>query len=117
MTPRKPAAPSALGHAGKRLWRVVVASYDLGPGEPALLEAACYAWQRHLEAQAILDAEGVVVTSPQGTKVNPAVAVADRCAQLCAKLLRQLRIELPPEAVEKARGGGGRPATARKRVA
>lgn len=116
MTARRPAAPRNLGPAGKALWRVVVGSYDLGPGEPALLEAACFAWQRHQEAQAILDTEGVVVASPQGTKANPAVAVADRCAQTCAKLLRQLRIELPPEAVEKARGGGGRPATVRKRT-
>lgn len=118
MTARRPPAPRSLGPAGKALWRATVAAYDLGPGaEPALLQAMCQAWDRHVEAQAILDAEGVVIATPQGSKVNPAVAVADRMAQLTAKIARQLRLELPPEAVEKARGGGGRPATVRKRAA
>lgn len=109
-----PSPPATLGRAGRDLWHLVQAEYEFGPGEAQLLEAACFAHQRHLEAQAIIDAEGVTVASPQGTKANPAVAVADRCAQTLARCLRQLRIELPPDDLVKLKGGGGRPAVVRR---
>lgn len=112
-----PSPPPTLGRAGRDLWHLVQAEYEFGPGEDQLLEAACFAHQRHLEAQAVIDLEGVVVSSPQGQKANPAVAVADRCAQTLARCLRQLHIELRDEDVVKLRGGGGRPAVVRRRKA
>ena len=112
-----PSPPPTLGRAGRDLWHLVQAEYEFGPGEAQLLEAACFAHQRHLEAQAVIDVEGVVVASPQGSKANPAVAVADRCAQTLARCLRQLRIELAPEDLVKLKGGTGRPAVVRRRAA
>lgn len=116
MTTEHP-VPPALDAEGAALFEAVVSAYELGPGEPALLEAACRAWGRHQEAQVLIDAEGLVAESKQGTKAHPALAVADRMAQLTARLLRQLRVETPPEDVVKIRGGGGRPATTRARKA
>jgi hypothetical protein len=38
-----PRAPSGLGKAGRKLWRVVAGTYELRPDETAHLEAACRA--------------------------------------------------------------------------
>ena len=116
MTRETPEPPEALGPSGAALFRAVVDAYeiDAGAGEDALLIAACFAHQRHLEAQAVLTAEGVVIESPQGIKAHPAVAVADRMAQLTGKLLRALKVEGHPEEMVKLRGGGGRPAVVRR---
>ncbi len=112
-----PEPPDGLGPTGAALFRAVVDAFeiDAGAGEDVLLVAACFAWQRHLEAQAVLTAEGVVIESPQGAKAHPAVAVADRMAQLTGKLLRSLKVEGHPDEMVKLRGGGGRPAVVRGR--
>ncbi|MEX0756125.1 MAG: terminase [Actinomycetota bacterium] len=39
--PRRPRAPTGLGAGGKRLWREVLALYEMNPGELRILEESC----------------------------------------------------------------------------
>jgi phage terminase small subunit len=114
-TPAPPPPPSTLPPRGpgRQLWTAVTKAYVLGAGELQILEAAGIAWEAHQEAAAHLAAEGVVVTSPQGMKANPAVAILDRTGAAVARYLKQLGVSLPEEDVKKIKGGGGRPAVVR----
>lgn len=114
-TPKPPSPPSTLPARGpgRELWKAVTSAYVVGPGEVQLLEAACIAWEAHQAAAAVVAAEGVVVTSPQGVKAHPAIGVMDRCGTALGRHLRQLGVSLPEEDQQKLKGGGGRPAVVR----
>jgi hypothetical protein len=120
--PALPRAPRSLGKDGRRLWKSVTTDYEVGPGELELLETACLAYQRHLEAQVLLDRDGLVVEGRYGVRAHPAAALARDNAALMARALRQLRVELEDDVVKvrsgarggNARGRGGRPSTVRR---
>lgn len=113
--PKPPSPPSSLPprSPARDLWKAVTSAYIIGPGELQLLEAACIAWQAHQDAAAVVAAEGVVVTSPQGVKAHPAVSVMDRCGAAVGRHLRQLGVSLAEEDSKKLKGGAGRPAVVR----
>lgn len=113
--PKPPPPPSTLPPRGpgRDLWKAVTTAYVIGPGELQLLEAAAVAWEAHQEAAAHIAANGVVVTSPQGVKANPACAILDRTGAAVARYLRQLGISLAEDDAKKLKGGGGRPAVVR----
>lgn len=110
--PRPPSHLPAKGPA-RAFWRAVAGAYVIGPGELQLLEAAAVAWAAHQEAAAHIAEHGVVVTSPQGVKANPACAILDRTGAAVARYLRQLGISLAEDDAKKLKGGGGRPAVVR----
>ena len=89
--PRKPPqAPKGLGAAGRRLWRQVVADFELGAGERELLEQACRVLDiiRRLD-EAALERPFVKGSMGQET-LNPAHAEARLQRKTVAALLDQL---------------------------
>lgn len=89
-----PRAPRALKSSGRRLWNQVMEEFELGQHEAAVLLQACRIVDVLDRLQAVIDAEEVVVTSPQGTKTNPAVVEFRQQAVTLAKCMASLRIPL-----------------------
>ena len=79
----RPRVPKGLGPLGRDLWIKTVEAFELEPHGLALLHEMCTTKDRIAELEAIVDREGIMVDSPQGRKVNSALAEA-----------RQLRVVL-----------------------
>ncbi len=88
-----PRAPAGLGAAGRKLWREVLADFELAPDGLSLLTAACRT-VNELERlhQAIVCAE-VMTTGSAGQPVaNPLFAEARAHRATLAKLIAQLAL-------------------------
>src|SRR5262245_49882674 len=71
-----PPAPAHLSPAMQAWWNAVVRDYDLDPHHLHLLEAACDAWDRMVQARDTLRDEGLTVETKQGgTKRHPAADI------------------------------------------
>src|SRR5829696_3531385 len=69
-----PAAPSYLSPAMQEWWGAVLEGYDLDRHHVRLLEAACQAWDRMIEARAALTKHGLSYTDAQGCpKARPEI--------------------------------------------
>lgn len=114
----KPQPPKALGRDARRFWRAVLTEYELSPSELFLLEQAAEAYQHCCAAWRTLAEAGATVPDRYGSpKQHPAVATANQMAQLVARLLKQLGVELVDDDVVRLKGrGAGRPTTTRKRA-
>ena len=112
-----PTPPKILGEPGRRLWRQVLADYELAASELAVLECACTAYDRHAQASAILNDEGMSVLDRYGVaKLHPMCSVVRDSTTLLARCLRQLDVDLDDAAPRPARLGaksGPRPRPAR----
>lgn len=113
----KPQPPRTLGRDARRFWRAVLTEYELSPSELFLLEQAAEAYEHCCAAWRTLSTDGATVADRYGSpKQHPAVATANQLAQLVARLLKQLGVELVDEDVVKLKGrGAGRPTTTRVR--
>lgn len=91
-----PEPPEHLGDAGRALWTSIQRSYGIGDaGGLAYLVIAAEALDRARQAQAILRAEGLVITGARGGLIaHPAVAVERDSLNLCNRSLRELRLPL-----------------------
>lgn len=87
-----PRAPKGLKTGGKLLWQRVLNDFDLGQHEEAVLLQACRIVDILDRLQAVIDAGDVIVTSPQGSKANPAVVEFRQQAVTLAKCMASLRI-------------------------
>ena len=98
-----PPPPAHLSEAMQTWWRQVMHDYALEPHHLRLLEAACDAWDRMVEARETLREEGLTVETKQGgTKRHPCADI-ERDARLAfARLLRELDLDAdaPPERPE-----------------
>lgn len=108
-----PAPPTGTRAGGRRLWASVAGQFDLDEHETAILVEAC----RTVDALDALDArvrvQGVIVTSPQGDRANPALVEARQQRITLARLLAALRVPQGAEGDEQAsarpqRRGGAR---------
>ena len=101
--------PRHLSAASKKWWRAVLDSYDLEPHHLKLLEAAATAWDRMVEARALVDAEGLVVHDRWGqAKAHPAVNIERDARIAFARLVRELDLEGEPQSdVRPPRRRGG----------
>lgn len=80
MARRKAPAPSHLSELARAAWDELVLG-DENKGELASLEAAAVQLARARDAQARIDAEGLIIAGPKGEPVpHPALAV-ERAAQ------------------------------------
>lgn len=119
MTPSTPKPPAFLGPDGRRIYRTVLREFELSPSEMAILEQLAAAYEHSLAAWRMLSAEGLTVEDRYGAaKQNPAVATASTFSTLCARLAKQLGVELAESDQVKLKGRGpGRPAVVRARKA
>jgi phage terminase small subunit len=117
MTPQTPKPPPYLGSDGRRLWRTVNREFVLSPSELAICEQAAAGFDVASAAWRTLATDGAVIEDRYGSpKQHPAVATANQMAQLVARLLKQLGVELADEDAVKLKGrGAGRPAVTRAR--
>lgn len=99
--------PRNLGAAGRRLWRSVMADYELEQHEALLLAQAC----RTADVVAALDAAvGGELTTDDG-KVRPEIVEARQQRIVLARLLAALRVPLGEQTED---GGHGPPRLQRR---
>ena len=99
----KPAAPSGTRAAGKRLWKAVLDEYELEEHELLLLREAVRTTDTLDALELLVQAQGAVVTSPQGEKANPALVEARQQRIALARLLAALRLPAGEEGAEDRR--------------
>jgi P27 family predicted phage terminase small subunit len=96
----KPTAPPKhLSAESKKLWRSVLADYELEPRHEAVLLAALEALDRMRQAQALIAAEGLTVLDRYGTaKAHPAVVIERDSRTAFLRAMRELGLDLdaPP---------------------
>lgn len=88
-------------------WRSVLESHDLDPHHLRLLEAACGAWDRMVEARGALDAHGLIFTDKNGDpKTRPEVAIERDARIAFARLVRELDLDAAPPPQPRGRPPG-----------
>ena len=98
-------APDYLQPATRAWWESVVTRWELEPHHVRLLTLACVAWDRHEEARALLEREGLTTgTKAGGRRCHPAVRIESDCRLQFARLVRELDLDLdaPPAASRPA---------------
>ena len=88
--------PKGLSVEAQRLWTKTTTDYELAEHELALLLKACRTLDIVAELEAIVAAEGAVISSPQGSKAHPALVESRQQRLAFARLVAALRI--PDEA-------------------
>ena len=92
-----PTAPAHLSEAMQAWWRAVMADYALEPHHLRLLEAACDAWDRMVQAREVLRVEGLTTKPRDGSSKKHPCADIERDARLAfARLLRELDLDCEP---------------------
>lgn len=81
------ARPRGLRAPGKRLWNAVTGDYELDAPELALLEEACKVRDFIADLRAKVAADGSVISSSQGPRVNPAAVEARQQTLVLLKLV------------------------------
>lgn len=106
MTKKIPAAPPGTGTAGRKLWRGVLADWDLEPHELSLLAEAVRTVDTLDELQAAVDRDGAIVPDRFGQdRPHPALVEARQLRVTYARLLAALRL---PDGVEGDESQGRR---------
>jgi P27 family predicted phage terminase small subunit len=90
-----PMAPEHLSAEAQHWWRQVVADFDLDHHHLMLLQCACEAWDRMVEAREIIAEEGITVQGVHGPKTHPAVGVERDARTAFARLIRELDLDEP----------------------
>ncbi len=104
MTMPKP--PNRCGASGKRLWRSVLADYDLDEHELTLLRQAARIADACDDLQAIVDAKGPLAEVRGILRAHPALVELRQQRITLARLIVALRV---PLGEEEAREDSGRP--------
>jgi hypothetical protein len=74
------------------LWDAVAAEFELAEHELAQLEEACRTRDRIAQLRAQVDSDGVMLASPQGARLHPAIAEERQQRLALARLLVTLRV-------------------------
>jgi len=90
--------PKSLGPESKKLWTAIVREYRIDdPAGLVTLQVACQAYDRFLEAQAILDKEGLVVEDRTGKpKQHPATFIERDARTAFLRALSALNLAVAP---------------------
>src|SRR5262249_18145119 len=107
-----PDPPAHLSEAMRGWWREVMDAYELEPHHEHLLEAACDAWDRMVQAREELKRDGLTVATKSGAPKRHPAADIERDSRLAfARLLRELDLDAPATRPEP--DGGWRPPSLR----
>jgi hypothetical protein len=87
-----PAPPAGLGNAGAQLWIEAVADVEFEPHNLQLLAEAAKTLDTLHVLQAVLEAEGPIIDSPQGRKAHPALAELRQGRIVLARMVAALKI-------------------------
>jgi len=100
MTPaRTPRTPAHLSPAAGRWWRDVLLTYALESHHIRLLTLAAENWDTAEKARAALAEHGLVFTDHLGQpRARPENAIARNAAIVFARLVRELALDVEPEA-------------------
>ena len=90
---KKESAPKGLGVSGQQLWDEVVAEYAIDTHERLVLVRACRTADVIDELQTIIDGEGLIIESSQGSRAHPALTELRQQQLLLTRLMRTLRLE------------------------
>jgi len=107
-------APTDLGDRGRALWHSLADDFDLAQHERDLLHEAARVADRLDSLDAVVRAEGVTVTSPQGVKAHPALVEARQQEVVLSRLIASLRIPDEDGNAPQRRGGARSPYLARR---
>lgn len=89
--------PEHLSADMKAWWRVVIEGYDLDRHHLHLLEAACGAWDRMVQARAALAELGLTYQDQNGCpKPRPEVTIEKDSRIAFARLVRELDLDVDP---------------------
>lgn len=112
--PKKPKAIRAPRHlkAATRAWfREVSENFVLEPHHVRLLQLACEAWDRSVQAREALAKNGLTFADRYGSpRTRPEVAVERDSRLAFARLVRELALDVspPPETARPPRLGGAK---------
>jgi len=89
-------APKHLRPETRRWWRTVIQSYELEPHHLKLLTACAEAWDRMQEARETLARDGAYYRNRfSEPRPHPALAVERDSKTTFARMLRELRLDVP----------------------
>lgn len=86
-----PRKPTGLKGAGARLWATITTEYELETNELSVLAEVCLTKTRIEQLDKIVEADGLVVDSPQGKKMHPAAVEGRQLRLLFNQLARTLK--------------------------
>lgn len=86
-----PRKPTGLKGGGLRLWNKITTEFGMETSELAVLEEVCRTKTRIDQLDKIVDAEGLVIESPQGKKVHPAAVESRQVRNVFNQLAKTLR--------------------------
>ncbi|WP_270888623.1 terminase [Pedococcus sp. 5OH_020] len=108
MAEKIPRPPAGLRGSGRALWRAVLNHYELDEHETTILREACRTADSLDGLQTLLENEGLISESSQGSRVHPALVELRQQRITFARLLTALRIpagETPVIGRTQHRGG------------
>ena len=92
-----PEPPAHLSPAMAAWWRQVMTDYALEAHHLRLLEAACDAWDRMVQARETVREEGLTVATKDGGKKKHPASDIERDSRLAfARLIRELDLDCSP---------------------
>ena len=92
-----PAPPKGARTAGRRLWRAILADYELDEHELTLLRQAVRVADLCDDLQAVVDNEGPVLRTGETVRAHPALVELRQQRIVLARLVVALRVPLGDE--------------------
>jgi P27 family predicted phage terminase small subunit len=102
----QPKPPAGLCDEAKRFWREVVSEFTIDDvGSRRVLQSACEAFHRMLQAQEIISKEGITCSDRFGQlKVHPAVLIERDSRAAVLQALKQLKLVVDEPVKSKQAG-------------
>jgi P27 family predicted phage terminase small subunit len=100
--PFGPQPPSHLSPSAQQWWTSTVEAYILQEHHLRLLQLACEAWDRAQAAREELEKDGLTVSTTQGVRAHPCVAVERDARLAVARLVRELDLDTEPPASDRS---------------
>jgi P27 family predicted phage terminase small subunit len=88
-----PSPPKHLSRDACAWWVKIVSTWELGDSDLLVLSAGLQAFDRMEQARKLIDAEGLVIDSPQGRKGNPAALLERDSRTALMRAMRQLGLD------------------------